>query len=121
MTDTMEVSTKMQQAPGQALAGKIATEDLAAELLARADAEGVSLIGPGGLLAGLTKIVLETALEAEMTEHLGYEAHDPSGHHSGNSRNGGHPLGCECACPDGDPGSWCEHVVAVGLCYLDEG
>ena len=84
----MEVSTKMQRAPGQALAGRIATEDLAAELLARADAEGVSLIGPGGLLAGLTKTVLETALEAEMTEHLGYEAHDPAGHHSGNSRNG---------------------------------
>jgi putative transposase len=88
VTDTMEVSTKMQRAPGQALAGRIATEDLAAELLARADAEGVSLIGPGGLLAGLTKTVLETALEAEMTEHLGYEAHDPAGHHSGNSRNG---------------------------------
>ena len=33
----------------------------------------------------------------------------------------GHPLGCECECPDGAPGSWCEHAVAVGLCYLDEG
>ncbi|MGH9088017.1 MAG: IS256 family transposase [Acidimicrobiales bacterium] len=78
----------MEPAPGQALAGKIATKELAAELLARADAEGVSLVGPGGLLAGLTKTVLETALEAEMTEHLGYEAHDSAGHHSGNSRNG---------------------------------
>ena len=57
-------------------------------VVGRADAEGVSLVGPGGLLAGLTKTVLETALEAEMTEHLGYEAHDPAGHHSGNSRNG---------------------------------
>jgi putative transposase len=62
--------------------------ELAGELMARADAEGVSLVGPGGLLAGLTKTVLEAALEAEMTEHLGYEAHDPAGHHSGNSRNG---------------------------------
>jgi transposase-like protein len=62
--------------------------ELAVELMARADAEGVSLVGPGGLLAGLTKTVLETALEAEMTEHLGYEAHDPAGHHSGNSRIG---------------------------------
>src|SRR5579875_1536513 len=59
--------------------------------LARADSEGVSLVGPGGLLAGLTKQVLETALEAEMTEHLGYEPHDPAGHHSGNSRNGTRP------------------------------
>src|SRR5262249_35551733 len=51
-------------------------------------AEGVSLVGPGGLLSGLTKTVLETALEAEMTEHVGYEPHDRAGHHSGNSRNG---------------------------------
>ncbi len=56
--------------------------------MARADAEGVNLVGPGGLLAGLTKTVLETALEAEMSEHLGYEPHDPAGHNSGNSRNG---------------------------------
>jgi len=62
--------------------------ELAGELMARAHADGVSLVGPGGLLAGLTKTVLEAALEAEMTEHLGYEAHDPAGHHSGNSRNG---------------------------------
>jgi putative transposase len=62
--------------------------ELATELVARADAEGVSLVGPGGLLAGLTKTVLETALEAEMSEHLGYEPHDSAGHLSGNSRNG---------------------------------
>ena len=49
---------------------------------------GVSLVGPGGLLPGLTKTVLETGLEAEMTEHVGYEPYDPAGHHSGNSRNG---------------------------------
>jgi transposase-like protein len=54
----------------------------------RAKAEGVSLVGPGGLLSGLTKTVLETALEAELTEDLGYEAHEPAGRNSGNSRNG---------------------------------
>ena len=32
--------------------------------------------------------MLERALEAEMTEHLGYEKHDPAGHHQGNPRNG---------------------------------
>ena len=31
------------------------------------------MVGPGGLLSGLTKRVLETALEAELTEHLGHE------------------------------------------------
>lgn len=46
-------------------------EDLARELVAKARAEGVNLVGPGGLLSDLTKTVLETALDAEMTEHLG--------------------------------------------------
>jgi putative transposase len=87
VTDTME-RQKMEDAPGRALASKIATEDLATELLARADKDGASLVGPGGLLAGLTKRVLEAALEAEMTEHVGYEPYSPAGHHSGNSRNG---------------------------------
>lgn len=64
------------------------TEELAAELLARADGDPVRLVGPGGLLGDLTKRVLEAALEAEMTEHVGYEPHDPAGHHSGSSRNG---------------------------------
>ncbi len=41
-----------------------------------------------GLLADLPKRVLESMLEAEMTEHVGYEPHDSAGHHSGNSRNG---------------------------------
>jgi transposase-like protein len=46
----------------------------------------VSLLGPGGLLAGLTKNVLETALEAEITEHLGHERHGAA--ENGNVRNG---------------------------------
>ena len=46
------------------------------------------IIGENGLLKQLTKAVLERALKAEMTDHLGYEKHDPAGHKSGNSRNG---------------------------------
>src|SRR5436305_10463660 len=46
------------------------------------------IIGENGLLKQLTKAVLERALQAEMTEHLGYEKHDPVGYNSGNSRNG---------------------------------
>ena len=41
--------------------------------------EGLELIAPNGLLTGLTKQVLETTLEAEMTDHLGYESHDSAG------------------------------------------
>ncbi len=46
------------------------------------------LLGEGGLLSQLTKQVLEAALDAEMTAHLGYERGDPAGRGSGNSRNG---------------------------------
>lgn len=46
------------------------------------------IIGENGLLKQLTKAVLERALKAELTEHLGYEKHDPAGQGSGNSRNG---------------------------------
>jgi putative transposase len=91
MTETMSSTAAagvMEPAPGRALAGKIATSDLADELLERARADGTSLVGPGGLLADLTKRVLESMLQAEMTEHVGYEPYDPAGHHSGNSRNG---------------------------------
>jgi len=46
------------------------------------------IIGEEGLLKQLTKAILERALEAELTDHLGYEKSDPAGYHSGNSRNG---------------------------------
>src|SRR5882762_8166997 len=46
------------------------------------------IIGENGLLKELTKAILERALAAEMTDHLGYEKHDPAGHHRGNTRNG---------------------------------
>jgi hypothetical protein len=46
------------------------------------------IIGENGLLKQLTKAVLERALNAELTDHLGYEPHDPAGHNTGNSRNG---------------------------------
>src|SRR5215831_3502773 len=49
------------------------------------------LIGETGLLKQLTKALLERALGAELTQHLGYEKHDPAGYHSGNSRNGATP------------------------------
>src|SRR4029434_8804818 len=46
------------------------------------------LIGEDGLLKQLTKALLERAMSAELTEHVGYEKHDPAGNNSGNSRNG---------------------------------
>ena len=46
------------------------------------------VLGDNGLLKQLTKAVLERAMAAEMTQHLGYEKHSPQGHNCGNSRNG---------------------------------
>jgi len=61
---------------------------VARDLVERARTEGAQLVGPGGLLSGLTKTVLETALEVEMEDHLGYAKHAPEGRDCGNSRNG---------------------------------
>ena len=46
------------------------------------------LIGENGLLKQLTKQLLERAMAAEMTEHVGYDKHEAIGNNSGNSRNG---------------------------------
>src|SRR5215208_5391888 len=46
------------------------------------------LVGENGLLKQLTKQLLERAMAAELTEHVGYEKHDAGGNNSGNSRNG---------------------------------
>ncbi len=64
------------------------TQQLAQRLVDQARVEGVDLVGPGGVLTGLTKRVLETALEEEMADHLGYDKHDPVGRNGENSRNG---------------------------------
>src|SRR3954452_12496260 len=58
------------------------------QLVALAREQGLQLSGEGGLLQQLTKIVLESALDGEITDHLGYGKHDPAGANSGNSRNG---------------------------------
>jgi len=68
--------------------GEPAMRDWAAELVAQARAEGVELTGDNGLLTGLVRQVLQTGLEVEMTDHLGYERHAAAGRGSGNSRNG---------------------------------
>src|SRR5271163_4218815 len=65
-----------------------AEQQAAAELVRLAQEQGLSLTGPDGLLKQLTKAVLETALNEEMTEHLGYGKHDPAGVGAGNIRNG---------------------------------
>lgn len=60
----------------------------ARELVKAARDRGVALTGPDGLLKALTKTVLESALDEEMSEHLGYDKHAAQGRNHGNSRNG---------------------------------
>ena len=65
-----------------------AEQRAAVELVRMAKEQGLSLTGPDGLLKQLTRTVLETALNEEMTEHLGYGKRDPAGAGGGNVRNG---------------------------------
>ena len=86
MTDTAMVPRKSEgREPARPA---LIDEQLADQLLGKAQAEGVELLGPDGLLSQVTRAVLERALGEEMTAHLGYEKHDPVGRGSGNSRNG---------------------------------
>lgn len=84
MTETLETVTKKKP---EASAEQAAAE----ELVRRAREQGLSLTGPDGLLKQLTKVVIETALDQELTEHLGHEKNTPAGNESGNVRNGSRP------------------------------
>jgi transposase-like protein len=65
-----------------------ALDSIAGDLVEEARAKGIALTGDGGLLPALVARVLETGLQAELTDHLGYEPHALEGRGSGNSRNG---------------------------------
>jgi putative transposase len=60
-------------------------------LMDRVDGDGLQLTGEGGFLPEMIKAVLERGLQAELTDHLGYEKGDPAGRGSTNSRNGSTP------------------------------
>lgn len=63
----------------------------AEQLVARARSEGVELTGDNGLLTAMVRQVLQTGLNVELAEHLGYEPYAPAGRGSGNNRNGSYP------------------------------
>jgi putative transposase len=85
MTATLDgVTKKIKPEP-------TAEQRAAEELVARAREQGLSLTGPDGLLKELTKTVLETALDQEMTEHLGHEKNGQLVPGTGNVRNGSRP------------------------------
>jgi putative transposase len=63
-------------------------EQLISQLVDRSRARGLQLTGEGSVLQQLTRRFLESALDGEITDHLGYDKHDPAGRNTGNSRNG---------------------------------
>jgi transposase-like protein len=91
MTDVMTADidtdpvTDPKTPPAQADA---VDEQLVGQLVEQARASGLQLTGEGGLLQRLTKLVVESAMEGEIADHLGYDKHDPAGKNGSNSRNG---------------------------------
>ena len=86
MTSDVVSPRKRDQESGRQLSPEQAA---AAAMVAEAKARGLELTGPNGLLKLFTKNVLETALNEELTEHLGHAKHrDEPGRESTNVRNG---------------------------------
>jgi putative transposase len=81
---------RVRQAVGPLPGGERISDEVIDELLAGASTEE-EIAGPGGLLARLTKRLIERAMEVELTDHLGYEPHAEPPGGSGNARNGSTP------------------------------
>ena len=96
------------------------TDDVLNELL-KDYQKPEDLLGQNGLLKQLQKRLLEKAMGAELTVHLGYGKHDPAGRNSGNARNGTTPKTLkgefghlELATPRDRNGSFEPQIVAKG-------
>jgi putative transposase len=91
MTDVMiagvDTDVVGKREPGRPAVEGVDSE-LVDQLVEQARTAGLQLTGDGGLLQQLTKRVLESALDGEITDHLGYDKGDPAGKNGGNSRNG---------------------------------
>ena len=73
---------------GQGSDVPVVDRGLVAQLVGEAQRPGLPVDGEGGLLAELTRLVVESALEGEITDHLGYDKHERGGSVDGNARNG---------------------------------
>ena len=101
------------------------TPDLLDQLLANYE-KPEDLMGEDGLFKQLKKALIERALGAELTEHLGYEKGDPAGRGSGNSRNGSSSKTIlaedgeiEIAVPRDRAGSFEPQLIAKGQTRFD--
>ena len=90
MSMTMEDKQDLAGESEARLRRVLFTDEMLDQLMAAADERGVSLTGEGGFLPEMIKAVLERGMDAELTDHLGYEKGDQAGHGSGTSRNADH-------------------------------
>jgi transposase-like protein len=88
MTETLEPMSAMGKEPKKAAKPGEVERAAVRELVRAARARGEDLTGPDGLLKSITKQVLESALEEEMTDHLGHDKHGTPVEGAGNIRNG---------------------------------
>jgi putative transposase len=88
---TKQEKKDAQEPEARRLRRELFDDDMLDKLMAATDERGLSLTGEGGFLPEMIKAVLERGMDAELTDHLGYEKGDPAGHGSGNSRNGTAP------------------------------
>ena len=88
MDPVAEEITPAEGVTGRDVAAELAASGALDELFARIDAGDIELTGDGGLIPGLIKAALERGLQAELTDHLGYEKGSPAASAFANSRNG---------------------------------
>lgn len=88
VTDETTVDLDQGERPEAPESTTLSNDELIKQLVARARADGLQLTGKDGLLGQLTKRVVESALEGELDDHLGYERHERGGNVVGNTRNG---------------------------------
>jgi hypothetical protein len=106
------VSPRKSDKPARELSPEQAA---AAAMVAEAKARGLALTGPDGLLKLFTKNVLETALNEEMTEHLGHDKNQAEpDRETANVRNGTRSKPW-CRTPLAKPRSTCHGTVKVRL------
>src|SRR3954453_13058340 len=88
MTETLAGMGSLKKAAEKTVPPAEAERAAVRELVKAARSRGEDLTGPDGLLKSITKQVLESALEEEMSEHVGYDKHAAEGRNGANSRNG---------------------------------
>ncbi len=73
MANELQKFRHVNSATGEVVEAEVDLSALAEQLVEQARGDGVELTGPNGLLTGLTRQVLQSALEAEMSDHLGFD------------------------------------------------